>query len=289
MDTASRLDKIRALETQIEELTRARQDREQDPGLQRLLNDTLVRLAQERAMETERINRLHQANLRDLEQHRKRLATTVHDLKAPITISLLNLELMEMEEDPEQVQFYVTGLRRELEFMLETIGNLLELERSEEERQPRILEPVALRPLVDQVVQRMSVLIKDKPDLHLLNEVPADLPPVHANPHRLSRVLNNLFANAIKYTETGSVTVEACRLPDERAVHLTVADTGIGIEKERLPELFSYYQGDRDNPASTGIGLAFVRQVVEQHQGDVWIESERGEGTQVHVRLLMAE
>ena len=284
MSEASTLQKIRDLEARIAELNREGAARAQDPTFQAQLRGTLLLLAQEQAKELERMDRLYRESGRQLEQHRRRVAVTVHDLKAPITISLLNLELLEMEKDPEQSAFYITGVRRELEFMLDTIANLLELERSAEERKELHMEPVALHPLVEAAVGRMSVLILDKPALRLENAVPADLPPVRAHPHRLTRVFNNLLSNAIKYTESGEVRVSAGG-SGSGAVRVLVQDSGTGIDPERLPRIFTYYEGDEHQPDSTGIGLAFVKQVIDAHRGKVWIESERGVGTKVFVEL----
>ena len=286
MESDFRLEKIRSLEKQIQEIGRDGQVAGADPVLQRALNEALIVLAQERAMELERVNRLNEANVRALEFHRKRMAVTVHDLKAPITISLLNLELMDMEDDPDQISFYVCGMRRELEFMLETIGSLLELERSDVERTPLRLEPVPMRSLIGSVIERMSVLIIDKPDLQLINDIPENLPPVLGDQHKLIRVFNNLFANAIKYTEKGQIKASAsANSKKKKHARITLSDTGLGIDKERLTSLFAYYQADASQPESTGIGLAYVKQVVDAHDGDIWIESTRGKGTKVFIEL----
>ena len=286
MDTDLRLKKIRSLENQIQEIGRGGQVGAADPVLQRALNEALIVLAQERAMELERVNRLNEANVRALEFHRKRMAVTVHDLKAPITISLLNLELMAMEDNPDQISFYVCGMRRELEFMLETIGSLLDLERSDVERAPLRLEPLSMHSLIGSVIERMSVLILDKPGLQLINNVPEKLPPVLGDHHKLIRVFNNLFANAIKYTEKGQIKASAtANSKNKKHARITLSDTGSGIDKERLASMFTYYQADSTQPDSTGIGLAYVKQVVDAHEGDIWIESTRGKGTKVFIEL----
>jgi signal transduction histidine kinase len=147
------------------------------------------------------------------------------------------------------------------------------------------MEPVHLGQLVDGVIGRMSVLIADKPGLRLENALPQGLPPLRAHPHRMTRVFNNLFSNAIKYTDSGHVRVSAERAGDASLLRITVDDTGSGIEPDRLAKLFNYYEGDTGRAESTGIGLAFVKQVVNAHHGHVWLESERGKGTRVLVEL----
>jgi len=283
------LEKIRSLEARIQELSREGERRGSDPSFQSLLNNTLRLLAQERAKELQRVSDLHRDNLRQLEMHKRRMAVTVHDLKTPITISLLNLELLQMEESPEQLAFYLSGVRRELEFMLDTIANLLDLERSPEEQPELTPQPVALNSLVESVLERMRVLIQDKPDLHLVTAMPKGLPLVNGHVHRFTRVFNNLLSNAIKYTERGQITVHGTVVDGESAVRVEVQDTGQGIEAARLPHLFNYYRGDEERLDSSGIGLAFVKQTVEIFGGRVWLESTRGEGTRIFLEFKVWE
>jgi signal transduction histidine kinase len=250
-----------------------------------LLNNTLRLLAQERAKELQRVSDLYRENLRQLEMHKRRMAVTVHDLKAPITISLLNLELLQMEESPQQSSFYLSGVRRELEFMLDTIANLLDLERSAGEQPDLNPEPVALAPLIDSVFDRIRVLILDKPELKLITAMSGSLPLVKGHTHRFTRVFNNVLSNAIKYTERGQIRAHGTVVHGESAVRIEVQDTGQGIDPGRIPHLFNYYRGDEQRIDSSGIGLAFVKQTVESFGGRVWIESVRGEGTRVFLEF----
>jgi signal transduction histidine kinase len=285
MSEGPSLEKIRSLEARIQELSLEGERRGSDPIFQSLLNNTLRLLAQERAKELQRVGDLYRTNLRQLESHKRRMAVTVHDLKAPITISLLNLELVEMEQSPEQLAVYLSGVRRELEFMLDTIGNLLDLERSADEEPDLTPQPVALAPLIDSVFGRMRVLILDKPGLDLVASVTPGLPPVKGHANRFTRVFNNLLSNAIKYTERGHIRAQAVLVHGESAVRVEIQDTGQGIEANRVQHLFTYYRGDEERIDSSGIGLAFVKQTVEAFGGRVWIESVRGEGTRVFLEF----
>jgi signal transduction histidine kinase len=285
MNDASSGDSTQALEARVDELIRLARQAGADPRHLDELAQAWRALVQENQRRIATLQHESDSARRLLEQYRRRSAVTVHDLKAPITISLLNLELMEMEQDPAQTAFYLSGVRRELEFMLDTIANLLELERPPGEGDELRMDPVPLAPLVEGVIGRMSVLIADKPELTLQNAIPAGLPPLKAHAHRLTRVFNNLFSNAIKYTDRGHVRASAESDKARTIVRVIIEDTGNGIEPERLGQLFKYYHGDTERLESTGIGLAFVKQVVDAHQGKVWLESERGRGTRVFLEL----
>jgi signal transduction histidine kinase len=113
-------------------------------------------------------------------------------------------------------------------------------------------------------------------------KIPQDLPPVHADPARLTQILINLIGNAYKYTpEGGSIRVQAGR--KDGYVHCVVADTGIGISAEDQEQLFTKFFRS-DNPdvrekQGTGLGLCVVKSLVELQGGQIGVESELGKGT----------
>jgi len=124
-------------------------------------------------------------------------------------------------------------------------------------------------------------------------EIPADLPPVMGDKLRVMEILENLVSNSIKYTRQGnSITIAARLAEDGKKVHITVSDQGMGIPKEELPKLFSrYYRIRNDQTRSiegTGLGLYIVKLLVEAHGGQVWAESQPGEGSQFQFTLPTA-
>jgi two-component system phosphate regulon sensor histidine kinase PhoR len=99
----------------------------------------------------------------------------------------------------------------------------------------------------------------------------------------IERVFRNLFENAVKYTESGEITVRQELAGDE--IRFSVTDTGIGIPEEELTRIFErFYRVDKDRSRSSGgsgIGLAIVKHIVQLHGGRVWAQSRLGEGTTV--------
>lgn len=282
------LSQIKALEAKIRELSQEKPAGPDPAAFQAQLNRHLLALVEQRARYAEALNRSLQENIAELNRRKERMVTTVHDLKVPVTISLLNLELAEAETEPAVKAVYLNGVRRELEFLLETIANMLDLERPNGLRPILKREQLSLRDLVAEVETRMRVLIKDKPGLELRNEVPPGLPPIYGDRHLMTRVLANLYSNAIKYTETGSITVGAAALPAGAAVRLFMRDTGSGIEPARMARLFQIFEGDSERYDSVGVGLVFVQNTISAHGGRVWLESERGQGTCVNLELPLA-
>lgn len=120
-----------------------------------------------------------------------------------------------------------------------------------------------------------------KKDISLRLELPLEPLYVMADWERIVQVLTNLVANAIAYTEAGSVTIFLKKLPN--AVEVSVRDTGIGISSDELPRIFErFYRADHDVVQAnrgTGLGLAIVKSYIEMHGGRIWVSSKPGAGS----------
>jgi signal transduction histidine kinase len=149
---------------------------------------------------------------------------------------------------------------------------------------------LALRPKVhsldeaiDQVVRQHKPAARAK-GLNLVVEAAVrPLPAVLADPTRVSQVLSNLIANAIKFTDRGQVIVST--EPYDRSVAVHIIDTGVGIPAPHLPKLFEdFFQGEgakaRD-PLSCGLGMTLSRRLVVRLGGDLWASSTVGAGSKV--------
>jgi len=138
------------------------------------------------------------------------------------------------------------------------------------------------------VVDELSIQAKDK-GLELKSEIRMtnDEIKVKADPERVRQILINLVGNAIKYTETGSVTVSTEQ--EEKMVAVHVKDSGIGMDQEAQKRLFEkFYRVKTEKTrqiTGTGLGLWIVKQLVEKQGGRIWIESEEGKGSTFHFSL----
>lgn len=107
------------------------------------------------------------------------------------------------------------------------------------------------------------------------------------DPDRMREVLTNLFDNAVKYTDTGKITIGLTG--DQRVVQFFIKDTGNGIPAEDVPHLFQkFYRVDNSNTRTiggTGLGLFICRKIVELYQGRIWVESELGKGSTFYINL----
>jgi len=119
-----------------------------------------------------------------------------------------------------------------------------------------------------------------------VNDVPDDL-VAHADANLVRRVLQNLIANAIKYTPRGRITIGA-REVEAGAVECWVADNGMGISREMLARVFDKGETDPEGGGGLGLGLAIVKTFVEAHGGQVSVESREGEGSRFQFTLPQA-
>jgi signal transduction histidine kinase len=117
------------------------------------------------------------------------------------------------------------------------------------------------------------------------------LPPLNIDARRMAQMVDNLLSNAIKYSPHGSTTRVWVRREDD-VVHFVVVDEGPGISVEDQTRLFQSFARTGNQPTgdelSVGLGLMIVRSIVQAHGGDVWVESDVGNGAEFHVTLPLA-
>ena len=118
-------------------------------------------------------------------------------------------------------------------------------------------------------------------NLALKVELPKDLPPAHGDERRLTQVLLNLVGNAIKFTDTGEVSIKTST--SDGTFTVAVQDTGPGIAEKDQNKIFEeFQQADASitkQKGGTGLGLAIAKRIIEMHGGRLWVESEVGHGS----------
>ena len=233
----------------------------------------------ERELE-ETVQRLQQSN----ERLKQFAYAASHDLQEPLRMVSSYLRLLENrhandldEEAREYVDFAVDGADR-MRAMVDDLLSFSRVEHADGE-----FEPVDCETLVDRVTDDLRVQIEESGA-----EVVVDpLPTVTADPEQLEQLFSNLVSNAIEYNEADPPRVEISveGTPDEWV--FTVADNGIGIDPEysdRVFEVFKRLHHD-DEYSGTGIGLSLCQEIVENHGGDIRVDSQPGEGSTFSVSL----
>ncbi|WP_276255786.1 MEDS domain-containing protein [Halomontanus rarus] len=229
------------------------------------------------------IDRLEESNER-LEQF---AYAASHDLQEPLRMVTSYLQLIERryedrldEEGEEFFEFVVDGVER----MRSMIEGLLAYSRVETQGDP--LEPVDLENVFDDVVADLQFQIAES-NAEITAE---DLPRVKGDASQLRQVFQNLFENAITYSGDEPPRIHVSAERDGSDWVVSVRDEGIGIDPDDQDRIFEVFQRlhTHDEYDGTGIGLALSERIVERHGGEIWVESEPGEGTTFSVTLPTA-
>lgn len=215
-------------------------------------------------------------------QRRSLLADVTHELRAPLTVMQGNLEGVldgVYPADPEHLAPILDSTR----VLSRLIDDLRTLSEAETGTLALHREPTDLGVLAGETVAAFRARA-DQAGVQLVLAVADDLPLLAVDPVRLREVLDNLVANALRYTPAGgSVTLTGRPGPDG-GVTLTVADTGLGIAPEALPHIFDRFFKAPDSHG-TGLGLAIARNLVAAHGGTLTAESTIDVGTTMTVEL----
>ncbi|UHQ98994.1 ATP-binding protein (plasmid) [Natrinema zhouii] len=233
----------------------------------------------EKLKQTEK--RLEQA-VTELEASNERLEefayAVSHDLQEPLRMVTSYLKLLEnrygeeFDEDGEEfIEFAVDGAER----MRSMIDGLLEYSRIETQGDP--FDTVDLDSVLDDVFTDLQFKIEGSN-----TEIERDLlPTVEGDENQLRQVFQNLLSNAIEYSGDQPPQIYISSERDGEMWTLAVHDEGIGIDSsgtDRIFNIFQRLQSDDEQPGS-GIGLAVCRRIIERHNGEIWVESEPGEGS----------
>ncbi|ADB62889.1 PAS/PAC sensor signal transduction histidine kinase (plasmid) [Haloterrigena turkmenica DSM 5511] len=210
-----------------------------------------------------------------------------HDLQEPLRMVSSYLQLLErrydddLDEDGQEfLEFAVDGADR----MREMIDGLLKYSRVETRGDP--FETVSLDDVLTEVCDDLQVMIQES-NAEITTE---DLPRVEGDHGQLRQVFQNLLDNAIEYSgdDPPRIYIDAERDGDQWLV--SVEDNGVGIDPEDTDRVFEVFQRlhARGEHAGTGIGLALVERIIERHGGDVWVESDPGQGSTFSFTLPVA-
>ena len=213
----------------------------------------------------------------------KFFSVLAHDLRNPFN-SLLGFTKLLVDDlstlTENEIQKIVLTMRKSAISLYGLLENLLEWSRMQRGMIPFDPAPILSLPSISSVMLS-AIELANKKDITICNTIPDDL-TVFADQYMLGGILRNLITNALKFTpKGGKVTISAKPIPDGW-VEISVKDTGIGMNKDMLDNLFRLdMQTSRigtEGEPSTGLGLNICKEFIEKHGGRLWVESEEGQG-----------
>ena len=226
------------------------------------------------------------------------MANMSHEIRTPMN-AIVGITRLLLEKDPKQEQLkYLNVIRQSADNLLVIINDILDLSKIEAGK--IVIEKIdfSLHDLIYSIQEIMALKAEQK-GLSLNVEVDKQIPDrLIGDPTRLNQIFVNLIGNAVKFTDKGFVMLKcdiSSRTDDEIMLQFKVIDTGIGISRDYAERIFeSFTQAGTDTArkfGGTGLGLTISKQLVSLMEGEIWVESEEGEGTTftVNVPLIIAK
>lgn len=211
------------------------------------------------------------------------LANTSHELKTPLhgimglSDALLDSPAGTLSGEQKSILKMISGSGRRL---FNLINDLLDFSRVQRNDLKLHKKSTDIGSLIDSVVTFIRPVAGEK-SVELTLSLPENIPPVLCDENRIQQVLFNLIENAVKYTPEGCVDISVT--PGRHTVTISVKDTGIGIEKEKLTRIFKSFEQGYDHTAhyfqGIGLGLAISKRMIELHDSQLIVESRPGTGS----------
>jgi signal transduction histidine kinase len=215
-----------------------------------------------------------------------------HDLKTPLTAVKGYVEgiLDGVADTPEKQQRYLITIANKVNDMDRLIDELTIYSRLDTNRMPYTFERIGIKSYFDDCCEEIRIDLEAQDidlDYHCHD---VDETCVYADVEQLKRVINNIISNSIKYMKEGRRGRIGIDIYDEgNYAHIIMTDNGRGIAPSEIPHIFErFYRTDESRNSKqggSGIGLAIVRKIIEDHKGKIWAESVEGEGTTMHICL----
>jgi NtrC-family two-component system sensor histidine kinase KinB len=218
--------------------------------------------------------------------------TASHELRTPLTGIAMSIGLLAENAQAKlsaNEQALLNAAQEDVQRLRALVNDLLDLSKIESGRMEMALESVAMSLLIERASATLAAQATDK-GLKLSRHLPDNLPPVKADPNKITWVLTNLIANAIRYTERGRQIEASAKLAGDH-VYVSVADEGAGIPLEYQSKIFDKFVQVKNSQSAggSGLGLAICKEIIKAHGGTIWVNSAPGQGSTFTFTLPVAK
>jgi signal transduction histidine kinase len=228
--------------------------------------------------------------LKQTEEFKRQVVCALaHDVKAPLSVILGHAELLAGsfggQPNPADQTQSLRCIRENIDRIVNLVIGFLNVSELVTPKAEASKTAVEINPILRDVIRQQTLALRKK-DLDLRLELAEDLKPCHGDQNQLERVLWNLVDNTVNSTPLGGAIALTSRMMAGK-ISLSISDSGIGIPKRELPNLFREFKRleGSANTEGTGLGLFIVKTILDDHNGTITVESEEGAGTTFKLEL----
>lgn len=215
------------------------------------------------------------------------LSTASHELRTPLSAIKQSIELLKEDKklfhNEEQAELLKIA-HKNINRLSRLINDVLDITKIESGKMKFCFEKTNILKTIEECASTFNLVAKEK-SINMVMKLDQTIPEVYIDKHRITQVIGNLLSNAIKFTPRGGkITIESGVYPlNKNYIEVSVKDTGAGIDKKDIPNLFKKFHQLSTQPEKavkgTGLGLAITKDIIRLHNGHIWIESEPGSGS----------
>ena len=213
-----------------------------------------------------------------------------HELKTPIATINLALDAIKnpkISGDQEKVKRYMKMIREENKRMHAQVENVLRISQLEKNELNIKKEKQELHDIIEDAITHISLIVENRLG-YVKMHLGALKTSILANDSHLTNVIVNILDNAIKYSEDAP-KIDLYTENVKNSIILKIRDQGIGMgkvaQKKIFEKFFREHTGDLHNVKGHGLGLTYVKRIIDDHHGQIWVESERGKGSTFIIKL----
>ncbi len=241
-------------------------------------------LTMELQIERERRNQVKLLN----EQKLVFFTNISHELRTPLSLLYgpLNLLVNEKNYSGEKVRENIFMMYRQAQKMKRLIDQVMDMRKIEAGKDEVILTSIMIVNWLEEFLSQYEFELSDK-KISLVRDLPNEI-QVACDVEKLDKILSNLLSNAIKYSPNGGNIIITFKIDKDRLL-FSLADEGKGITEEDIPKVFDRFFQAENHKAGSGIGLSFVRQLVEFQGGEIWVNSRENRGVEFEFYLPLKQ